>query len=114
LLEIKLPVPGLVSIGHRISGVLMILAIPFVAYLFALSLENPAGFAQAKAFLSHGLVKLGLVVLFWGLAHHLLMGIRYLLIDMDHGVDLASARATAWGAGIGGLVITLLFLGVLL
>ena len=54
LAKIKLPVPGLMSIMHRISGVLMVLAIPFVIYLMERSLSSPEGFAQAGAWLICG------------------------------------------------------------
>lgn len=107
LLQIKLPLPGMVSIGHRISGVLLVFAIPFAAHVLALSLEGPEGFAQAAALLAPWWVQAGLFLLGWGLLHHLFAGIRYLFLDMDRGVDLPTARRSAWAVAIGAPLATL-------
>lgn len=104
LFKIRLPVTGVLSIAHRISGVLMALAIPVLICLFALSLESAEGFAQAKAFFTHPIVMLLSIVLIWSLAHHLFAGIRFLLIDIDLGVYKGIARKTAWL--VHGLAIT--------
>lgn len=108
LLQIRLPLPGMVSIGHRISGVLLVFAIPFAAHLLVLSLAGAEGFAQAAALLAPWWIQAGLLLLGWGLLHHLFAGIRYLLIDMDFGVDLPTARLSAWAVAIGAPVATAL------
>ncbi|MBI3186419.1 MAG: succinate dehydrogenase, cytochrome b556 subunit [Gammaproteobacteria bacterium] len=96
LIKIRLPVPGVVSIMHRISGVLMFAAIPLIIYLFELSLRDEAGFAQASEILSHPLSRLFVLALIWALLHHLFAGIRFLLIDFDIGLDKSQSRITAW------------------
>ncbi len=113
LMQIRLPVPGVMSIGHRISGVAMILSIPYFVYLFGLSLSGPEGFAAAQASMQGIPVRLLLFLLAWGLMHHLLAGIRYLLLDVDVGVEKEPARASAWAVMIAAPVITAL-LGVML
>ncbi len=113
LAQIRLPVPGLMSIGHRISGVAMILAIPYLVYLLGQSLSGPPGFEAAAAAVGSIPVRLLLFLLAWGLMHHLLAGIRYLLLDMDIGVDKAEARASAWAVMLAAPLLTLI-LGVLL
>jgi len=107
LWRIHLPVGGVVSILHRVSGVLMVLAVPAFAWLFALALGSAAGFETASAFLAHPLVRLTLLVLAWALLHHLLAGVRYLLIDLGLGVDRPSARRSAWTALMAALAVTL-------
>jgi succinate dehydrogenase / fumarate reductase, cytochrome b subunit len=96
LIKIRLPVPGVVSIMHRISGVLMVAAIPLIIYLFELSLRDEAGFAQVSALLAHPLSRLVMLSLIWALLHHLFAGIRFLLTDFDIGLDKAQSRMTAW------------------
>ncbi len=76
LVQIRLPVPGLMSIGHRISGVALVLAIPFLAHWFALSLAGAEGFAAAAAMLGGAPARLLLFLMAWGLLHHLFAGIR--------------------------------------
>lgn len=95
LLLIRLPVGALTSIGHRISGVLLFLCIPLAAFLLDLSLQGPDGFEQAALILSMPGVRVIEVIVAWSLAHHFLAGIRYLLIDLEVGVDKAPARMTA-------------------
>ena len=96
LIKIRLPIPGVVSIMHRISGVLMFIAIPLIIYLFELSLRDEAGFAQAADILAHPLSRLILLGLIWALLHHLFAGIRFLLTDFDIGLDKSQSRITAW------------------
>ncbi|TCK18401.1 succinate dehydrogenase subunit C [Thiogranum longum] len=95
LLAIRLPPGGIASIGHRISGVLMFLSIPLFAWLFGLSLENEQGFVRAVGYLHSTFFRLLLLFMVWSLSHHLLAGIRHLLLDADIGVDKPTARLTA-------------------
>jgi succinate dehydrogenase / fumarate reductase cytochrome b subunit len=113
LFEIRLPVPGLMSIGHRISGVALILALPYLAHLLGQSLSGPAGFAAAAESLDGFVARLALFLMGWGLLHHLLAGIRYLFLDIDLGVEKATARASAWAVLLGAPVLAVV-LGVLL
>jgi succinate dehydrogenase / fumarate reductase cytochrome b subunit len=83
-------------------------------YLLDLSLQGPAGYVQAIAVLDTVLVKSGLIVLTWALAHHLLAGIRHLLSDIDIGSQLPAARRSAWVVNLGGVTVALLAAGVLL
>ncbi len=95
LWRIKLPATGYVSILHRISGMLMVLAIPVGAVLLDLAVSGPEGFAASAAFLDNWLVRLVLLALTWSLLHHLFAGIRYLLIDLRIGLDRDSSRRSA-------------------
>ncbi len=113
LIEIRLPVPGLMSIGHRISGVALILALPYLAHLLGQSLSGAAGFASAAASLDGFVARLALFLMGWGLLHHLLAGIRYLFLDVDLGVEKTTARASAWGVLLGAPALAVV-LGVLL
>ena len=115
LLVIKLPPSGIVSIAHRVSGVLMFVSIPVIAYLFALSLESQQGFQQVRAWLASPPVLILTVLLVWSFSHHLLAGIRHLLLDIDIGVERSQARASAWLVNLGALLLTAVYfiLGVL-
>ncbi len=95
LREIYLPLPGIVSILHRISGGGLFLFLPFLIYLFDLSLTSPETFAQYKAIVGHWFVKLILFGLLWAYLHHFCAGIRFLLLDLHKGVELEPARQSA-------------------
>ncbi len=96
LTKISLPVTGVVSIFHRLSGLFLALSIPLLIYLFDLSLRSAQGFSEAQQLLQLPLLKLLLTVGAWALAHHLVAGIRFLLIDLDIGVLKTAARRSAW------------------
>ena len=114
LLKIKLPIAGIMSIIHRATGVFMFLSLPYLIYLLDLSLSSAQGFAEANAAV-HSLVGTVFVFLImWSLMHHLLAGIRYLLIDVHYGVDKSMAQQTALGVTIAGPVLGLLLTGGLL
>lgn len=89
--EIRLPLPGIVSILHRVSGAGLFLLLPFLLYLFDLSLGQDS-FAAFSAVVGHPLVKLILLGLLWAYLHHFCAGIRFLLLDVHKGIDLPSAR----------------------
>lgn len=114
LLQIKLPPGGIASIAHRISGVLMFFSIPLVAWLFGLSLQSERNYAQALAYLQSSPLKLLSVALVWSLSHHLLAGLRHLLLDIEIGVDRRQARFSAWLVNLGGLLLTAVYLVTLL
>ena len=96
LLKIRLPVPGIVSIFQRISGILLFIAIPCFIYLLDLSLQGREGFSQASDLLSLPLIKLILIALIWSLVHHFFAGIRFLLADFDIGISKQQTIKTAW------------------
>jgi succinate dehydrogenase / fumarate reductase cytochrome b subunit len=110
LFRIRFPVGAVTSIAHRASGILLLLFLPFLVYLLDLSLRDAEGFRQASALLQTGWLEAPLTLIAWSLFHHLLAGIRFLLIDIGIGVRLAQARLTAWLVNIAGMLATLLFL----
>ena len=108
LLKIRFPIGAIMSIIHRATGIFMFLALPYLIYLLDLSLGSADGYAQASAQLHSWFGSLWLLGLMWALMHHLLAGIRYLLIDADVGVEKPLARQTAWLVTIVGPILGLL------
>jgi len=113
-LRIQLPVGALTSITHRVTGVLLALSIPLVAYLLDLSLRGPEDYARVAALVGAMPSRVAAVVLTWALAHHLLAGIRHLLSDVDVGSRLPFARRSAWFVNLSGLAVAALAAGALL
>jgi len=104
----SLPLPGLVSIFHRLSGAALFLMLWLVLWLFDRSLSGEEGYAWASEAASHVLVKLVLFGLLWAYLHHFCAGIRYLFIDLDRGADLASARRSAGTVFVLSILLTIL------
>jgi succinate dehydrogenase / fumarate reductase, cytochrome b subunit len=108
----NLPLPGLVSIFHRASGAGLFFCLFILLYVLDRSLASPEGYAQAKAFLGHGFVKLIMLGLLWAYLHHFCAGIRYLFLDFHKGIDLPTARATSIAVFVVSLVLTVVLGGI--
>ena len=104
--RIRLPIPGFVSILHRVSGAGLFLLLPVLIWIVDASLASNDGFASVKSAADHPFVKLMVLAVVWALAHHFLAGIRYLLLDVQTGIDLRSARGSAWAVLGLSLVLT--------
>jgi succinate dehydrogenase / fumarate reductase cytochrome b subunit len=92
LLQIRMPLPAVVSIMHRISGAALFFALPIFLWYWQASLDSIEKFEAVKALAALPLVKICILALVWGYLHHLCAGIRHLLSDVDVGTELATAR----------------------
>lgn len=108
LVQIHLPVTGLVSILHRLSGVVLFLLLPVLLYLLELSLSSAVGFTRVQSLLYSWPLQLAGLLVLWLFFHHLLAGLRVLFIDMEWGSDLSTARRTAWMTLFGAIVLVML------
>lgn len=94
-LSVQLPVGALVSITHRISGILVFLLIPLLLWALQLSFASEQSFAQVKAIFDNLLMKSIAWVLLAALLFHLVAGIRHLLMDVHIGDSLRVGRFSA-------------------
>lgn len=108
IMTIRLPLPGILSILHRISGAVIFLLLPVLLWLFQSSLASPETFATVKSVVGNPLVKIVLLGLIWLYMHHFCAGIRYLLLDLHKGVDLASARLSSKIVFVVSIALTLI------
>ena len=95
LTKIRLPLPAIVSILHRVTGVMIFATLPVLLYLLQSSLASGETFETYKQIIAIPVVKLFLFVLLWGYTHHLCAGVRFLLLDLHKGVYLPQARVSA-------------------
>jgi len=94
LRQIRLPLPGLVSILHRVSGALLFLALPLLLWMLQQSLRSHETYSDLAGVLRYPAVKIFLLIILWAFLHHFCAGIRFLAIDADAGVRLGRARAS--------------------
>jgi succinate dehydrogenase / fumarate reductase, cytochrome b subunit len=84
----RLPAAGIVSILHRISGVLMFVLLPLVIWIFDTSVSSEISFARFRAAFNVGaggvILKLIALALLWAYLHHFIAGVRHLLMDVSH------------------------------
>ena len=91
----RLPAGGFASFLHRFSGALMFLAMPFLLWLFDLSLTSELSYARLATVFSNWFFKLVLLGLCWALLHHLVTGIRHVLLDLHIGIEKEAAARSA-------------------
>ena len=98
LLTISLPIIGLSSILHRISGLIGVLAFPLLVWLFSISLESEESFSYLQNQFEQLLVfKTIIFLLFVGFLYHVLAGVRKLLADaFGIGETLNSGKLISW------------------
>jgi succinate dehydrogenase / fumarate reductase cytochrome b subunit len=113
LMTIRFPITAIVSILHRLSGVLLFLGVPLLLWAFSYSLSSPDDFA----FISSQLSKFSIKLILWGfltaLVYHLIAGIRHFIMDFGFGESLKGGRIGAYLT----FILTILFsilLGILL
>ena len=98
LSQIRFPVGAIASIGHRVSGVLLLVSLPLLALALDRSLRSESEFEALRDLVSEPWRALLLVILVWAAAHHVLAGVRHLLMDIGVGSRLSQARTSAWAA----------------
>jgi len=108
LIKIRLPLTGMVSFAHRISGVLLFLFLPFSVYLLDLSVQSAESFAAVKQLLDQPVMLAVQLLVIWSIAHHFFAGIRFLLIDAEIGVEKSQARIGSWLVLLAELIVILL------
>jgi len=114
LVRIRLPLPGIVSILHRVSGAaLYLIGLPLLLVGVQRSLASQEAFDSFRAALSHPLAKIVLIGLIWAYLHHFCAGIRFLLLDVHQGIELRPARLSSVIVLVVSLALTLI-VGVLL
>jgi succinate dehydrogenase / fumarate reductase cytochrome b subunit len=106
--QINLPLPGIVSILHRISGVLLFLSLPILLLMLQYSLASIETHTRLLELLAHPLSKLALIGLLWAFLHHFCAGIRYLAIDLHYVRSLEQARNSSKVVLAVSLVLTVL------
>ena len=106
LFRIRLPLPGLVSILHRISGTALFVFAGVLLYLLQESLRSPESHAHFVALTDHWLVKLFLIGMLWSFLHHFFAGLRFLLLDIHVASDLGATRAMSLAVLVASLLLT--------
>tara|TARA_B100001142_G_scaffold292316_1_gene311105 strand:+ start:91 stop:555 length:465 start_codon:yes stop_codon:yes gene_type:complete len=110
LLTINLPIIGLSSILHRISGLAVFICFPLLVWLLGISLESEKRFSDLQSlFQEMILFKLVILLIFIGFIYHLLAGVKKLLSDMfGFGETLKSGNLLTWA--VFGLTLVMSFM----
>lgn len=95
LFTIKFPLPAIISILHRITGVVLFLFIPVLLWGLSVSLRND-GFDHLVSWSHEPCFKIIVWLMLMPFCFHFIAGIRHLLMDIHFGVRLNIGRMTAF------------------
>jgi len=110
----RYPPMAIVSILHRVSGMLMFFLLPFIVWLFDVSLTSEISyerftsiFVAGAGFLPGWFFKLVALALIWSYLHHFIAGVRHLWMDATHAVGLEFGRQSALFTLVASVLLTL-------
>jgi succinate dehydrogenase / fumarate reductase, cytochrome b subunit len=112
----RLPPAGLVSILHRVSGLLLFVLMPFVIWLFDNASSSEVSFdvfhnafVAGIGFVPAWFVKIVTLVLIWSFLQHFCAGVRHLYMDATHSVTKEFGRQSALAVLGASIVLTIAF-----
>ena len=96
LFKFHFPVMAIVSVIHRITGVIIFLLIPLLLYTLHVSILSQASFSNLQKDLSYSFSKVIILGILVCAVYHLFAGIRHLVMDLGFGESKTAGRITAW------------------
>ncbi|MDP3341508.1 succinate dehydrogenase, cytochrome b556 subunit [Frigidibacter sp.] len=99
---------SITSILTRITGNGLIVGTMLFVWWLAAAAAGPEQFATANSVVTSWFGDLVLFLSLWAVAYHYLAGLRHLIWDSGHGLDIPTAEKLGWGVVIGSVVLTVL------
>ena len=101
-------ISSLVSISHRITGIINIIAITLICIWVSLLVLGDTNYDLINLFLNSIIGKFIALGLVWSFSFQMLSEIRHLLMDMGYGFELKTTRITGLMVICGSFVLTVL------
>ncbi len=105
----KWQISSLLSIAHRIVGVINIIAITIICFWSLSLLLGAESYIMISKFFQSFFGKFIAVGISWTFSFHILNELRHLFWDLGYGFDLRTAKITGVLALLGSFVLTILF-----
>ena len=102
-------ISSLVSISHRITGVINIIGITFICLLASLTVFGESNYQFINLFLSSLIGKFTILGLTWSFSFQVLSEIRHLIMDLGYGFELKTTRVTGFVVIFGSIILTVVF-----
>ena len=105
----KWHISSLVSISHRITGIINIIAITFICLLASLLVLGENNYEFINLFLSSKIGKFLILGLAWSFSFQVLSEIRHLIMDLGYGFELKTTKMTGLIVIFGSIALTITF-----
>ena len=105
----KWHISSLVSISHRITGIINIIAITFICLFASLLVLGENNYEMAYLFLNSMVGKFLILGLTWSFLFQVLSEIRHLIMDLGYGFEIKTTRITGLMVILGSVVLTIVF-----
>ena len=105
----KWHISSLVSISHRITGIINIIGITFVCLLASLIVFGESNYKTINLFLSSSIGKFTILGLTWSFSFQVLSEIRHLIMDLGYGFELKTTKITGLLVIFGSIFLTVIF-----
>ena len=102
-------VSSLVSISHRITGIINIIAITLICLWVSLIFISENNHEMINLFLSSKIGKFIILGLTWSFSFQILSEIRHLIMDLGYGFELKTSKITGLIVMFGSLILTVIF-----
>ena len=105
----KWHISSLVSISHRITGIINIIGVTFICVLASLLSLGESNYEMTYLFLSSQIGKFLILGLTWSFSFQILSEIRHLIMDLGYGFEIKTSRITGLIVIFGSLILTVVF-----
>ncbi len=105
----KWHISSLVSISHRITGIINIIGVTFICVLASLLSLGESNYEITYLFLSSQIGKCLILGLTWSFSFQILSEIRHLIMDLGYGFELKTSKITGLIVICGSIVLTVIF-----
>ena len=102
-------VSSLVTISHRITGIINIIAITIICLWVSLIFISENNHEMVNLFLSSKIGKFIILGLTWSFSFQILSEIRHLIMDLGYGFELKTSKITGLLVIFGSLILTVIF-----
>ena len=101
-------ISSLVSISHRITGIINIIAITLICLWASLLLFGESHYIMINSFLGSLIGKFIIFIFTWSFSFQILSEIRHLIMDLGYGFELQTTKITGLLVIFGSIILTIL------
>ena len=102
-------ISSLVSISHRITGIINIIAITLICLWASLLILGENNYEMTNLFLNSLVGKLTILGITWSFSFQILSEIRHLVMDLGYGFELKTTKMTGLIVIFGSIILTIAF-----